>query len=325
VSLTDNLHSVEKATAPNVARRVIVAADIPFVVKRAVIECKTPLRLLYFIPAFHRSRKGVGLTITGGALFSVTDAEDEELEHKLTRTQVLESIANWLDILHAVHPEHVLTWRTMLQEEVFNMSTQAHTWEEQLEYILLLRSNAAPHAVGPPIWNWDDLWTIAKREASARARAVQEQAQADLLQQFTAFASASQLAPTTPFSGSSFRKPSTKQETKNKTSSSSGVGFTPRYPKLSDANAAQAQLNCFVCGMVGDHHWKQCEASVQVNGTSLRVKKNHGGNYIWHTGQSVCYNWNGTRGCDDKQCSHGSHLCTLCQAPDHGAFKCSSK
>jgi hypothetical protein len=304
---------------------VIIAADIPFVVKRAVSECKTPPRLLYFIPAFHRSRKGIGLSITGGALFSVTDAEDEEQEHNLTKTQVLEALTNWLNILNATYPDEVALWRTMLNEQVFSMSTQPHTWEEQLEYLLLLRSNSAPHAEGPPIWDWTDLWIIAKREANDRARAMQEQIQAELQQQFNAFAAASHQAPTATANALSFRNPPSKQEAKAKASHNGGIGSAPRYPKLSDANATQAQLNCFICGAHGEHHWRRCEATTQTNGSSLRIRKNQGGNYIWPGGQSVCYNWNGTRGCDDKPCTHGSHLCTLCQAPDHGAFKCAAK
>jgi hypothetical protein len=297
------------------------------VVKRAVNECKTPPRLLYFIVEFHRSRKGIGLSITGGALFSVTDTQDEELEHQLTKTQTMEALSNWLNLLNNSHPDAAALWRTMLNDHVFTMAIQMHTWEVQLEYILLLRSNSVPHGVGPPIWDWPDLWTMAKREADARTKAAHEQSQLDLQNQLLAFTSSSSLpiAPNSLTGSNYFRTLPAKTDNKTRQAKPPGIGPPPPFTRLSEANATQAQLFCFICGARSEHHWKKCEAATQINGGSLRLRKNQGGNYVWSTGHPVCYNWNGVRGCDDKPCTHGSHLCTLCQAPDHGAFKCTSK
>jgi hypothetical protein len=303
----------------------VLDADISWVVRRAVNECKSVPRLLYFTEAFQSSSKHSTLHISNGALISLNEEQDEEAEHSLSKSEVQEALTNWLNLLETKEPEGVGMWKDMLDSHLFGIKKDPHSWDVQLEYIILLRSNCTPFTDRIPAWDWENGWTIATSRASKRKENARNHIETELLAQVNQLQSQIQ-------SQSSFRAP---QQTSS-TFPTKEDGFPKRQLNLGlKSNAAPTKpgtyagrdkkdLFCIVCGARGIHSFRQCKAPVQANGNPLRLSPLDGGHWKWIGNDlGICYNWNGRNSCSNPSpCTNGSHACSLCQEPSHGAIKC---
>ncbi|KAG8822832.1 hypothetical protein FRC18_010945 [Serendipita sp. 400] len=79
---------------------------------------------------------------------------------------------------------------------------------------------------------------------------------------------------------------------------------------------------CYVCG--GPHASRTCQATVQINGESLMVKRNEKQDWILIDGRSFCWPFNG-KGCQTPNCKNGAHVCSRCTDRNHGAANCLRK
>jgi len=295
------------------------------VVKRAVSECKSVPRLLYFTESFQSGNKHSTLHISNSALISLNEEQDEEAEHSLSKSEVQEALTNWLALLESKEPEGVEMWREMLDNHLFGMKKDPHSWDVQLEYIILLRNNCTPFTDRIPSWDWESGWTTATSKAARRKEHARNRTESDLLAQVSQLQSLIQ-------SQSSFRAP----QQPSSTFPAKDEGLSKRQPGQGyKSTAAPAKPNtygsrekkdlfCIVCGAKGVHSFRQCKAPVQANGNPLKLSPVDGGHWKWIGNDlGVCYNWNGRNSCPNTSpCTNGSHACSLCQEPSHGAIKC---
>jgi hypothetical protein len=298
----------------------VIDADISWVVRRAVTDCKSVPRLLYFTEGFQSGSKHSTLHISNSALISLSKAEDEEAEHSLSKSEVQEALTNWLSLVENKEPEGVGMWREMLDNHLFGMKKDPHSWDVQLEYIILLRNNCTPFTDRIPSWDWESGWTTAISKAAQRKENAPNRSESELLAQVNLLQSQLQ-------SQSSFRNPP---------QPSSSFPSRERQPNQgSKSNIAPAKPNpfggrdkkeffCIVCGAKGNHSFRQCKAPVQANGNPLKLSPLDGGHWKWISNDlGVCYNWNGRNSCaNSAPCTNGAHACSLCQEPSHGAIKC---
>jgi hypothetical protein len=294
------------------------------VVRRAVSECKSVPRLLYFTEAFQSSSKHSTLHISNGALISLNEEQDEEAEHSLSKSEVQEALTNWLTLLESKEPEGVSMWREMLDRHLFGMKKDPHSWDVQLEYIILLRNNCTPFTDRIPGWDWENGWTIATTKAARRKENARSHTEAELLAQVSHLQAQVQ--------SHSFRAP----QQPSSTFPAKEDGFPRRPPSQGHKGGIDAtkpgtyggkdkkELFCIVCGAKGSHSFRQCKAPTQANGNPLRLSPLNGGHWKWVGNDlGVCYNWNGRNSCPNPSpCTNGSHACSLCQEPSHGAVKC---
>jgi hypothetical protein len=294
------------------------------VVKRAVNECKSVPRLLYFTEGFQRGSKHTSLHISNGALISLTEQEDEEAEHQLTKSEVLEALTNWLTLLQDKEPEGVQMWKDVLNEHLLTMQKDPHSWEEQLEYIILLRSNCTPFTDRIPSWDWAYGWTLAVNRSNHRKDEARNRTDSELQSQVHQLQS--QLQSQTSFRS---QQPSHLGYHNNDQALAKRVpGQTSKggaaAPKTGTTSKPGKDLFCIVCAAKGDHSFRQCKAPVQANGNPLRLTPLEGGHWKWiGSNLGVCYNWNGRHSCPNPHpCKNGTHACSLCQEPSHGASAC---
>jgi hypothetical protein len=254
----------------------------------------------------------------------LNEEQDEEAEHSLSKSEVQEALTNWLNLLESKEPEGASMWKEMLDKHLFGMKKDPHRWDVQLEYIILLRHNCTPFTDRIPDWDWEAGWTNATTRAARRKENTRNHTEAELLAQVNLLQSHIQSHSFRGVQQSSSAFPA-KEE-----------GFLKRLPGLGHKGGADAtrtgtlsgkekkELFCIVCGAKGQHSFRQCKAPIQANGNPLRLSPLNGGHWKWiGNDHGVCYNWNGRNSCSNASpCTNGSHACSLCQEPSHGAIKC---
>jgi hypothetical protein len=315
----------KSATSKKSKLDAVIDADIPWIVRRAVNDCKTVPKLLYFTEGYQHGNKHTNLHIANSALISLTELEDEEAEHALTKSEAQEALTNWLDLLVNKEPEGTAMWREMLNTHLFGMQKDPHTWEEQLEYILLLRHNCTPYTNSIPSWDWEAGWTRAISKAARRKEDVRSLTEVNLQSQVTALQS--QLQSLSSFRPSHASTTETNSQKRQPSLANKTSAVPPKPgPTANKPFTDKKDLFCIVCGAKGDHSKRNCKAPAQLNGNPIKLTPTGDGHWKWLGGGGVCYNWNGRHSCPNTPtCPNGTHACTLCQEPDHGAVRCPSQ
>ena len=122
-------------------------------------------------------------------------------------------------------------------------------------------------------------------------------------------------------------------------SSSSNSKSHNNYPRTSFHNPSSFINNfchwhnhskggkCIFCGdCSGAHLSRDCTASTCINRSPCFVQRHPPNNSRCNKkGHFFCFAWNGPNNCtNEKPCSKGERLCTLCGSPSHNAQSCLS-
>lgn len=309
-----------------------IAGEVLDIVRRAVSECKEPVKLIHFTDSYMHSSLANGLYISNNRLLSTNLEEDARLEEEMSKEDARQALTRWIALISLKHPKAGRKWKRMVSRYVFSMSEDDHPWPVQRRYIELLRPVTAPHIKKKyPNWKVTKNWAASKRWVEAREK--------EKLEERLRFISAAQhahgddlphpqsfRAGPVASSSSSFRPTSSSLPPRGAPRGRGGAPARSSRPVQSSSMVTTADQPskwfCMVCGD-HDHSPKNCAAECQVNGEPIRLVKGAANEWLIPPNIKFCYNNNSLRGCQASiGCPNGKHVCSRCLSPGHNAPHC---
>jgi hypothetical protein len=92
------------------------------------------------------------------------------------------------------------------------------------------------------------------------------------------------------------------------------------HPRPENRAGPRRRNKCLRCGATG-HQPKSCTAETRANGKPIVTTRSQDG-YIQLDGRAFCYPYNGSKGCSERECEFGPHVCSLCGKTGHDAQSC---
>jgi hypothetical protein len=225
----------------------------------------------------------------------------------------------YLSLLQKFFPERAVEWEEYYNKFYFGGKISDSRWQVRLEYDILHRKHTLPTDNVSPDDNIVALWEAAEERALEKAKQEARLEAAEDAKKLFASTSSSR-----PWSERAHRNQSSTSDSRPSGESGfpSGQGGSKSKGSAQKTPPKQSRvLFCFACGSRG--HWAVgCEAGTQSNGRELRVARNASRVWCLPGGTNVCFNFNSSNGCTNNPCPDRAHVCTLCQATDHGAFFC---
>jgi hypothetical protein len=223
----------------------------------------------------------------------------------------------FISLLQLNFPPLAAEWEDYYNHWYFGGKISDARWQARLEYDILHRAHTLPPADEPPSDDLDSLWLLAEEAASAKARADARHEAAEDAKKILA-----QIANAHPWSERTQRTSQNNSDAQAPTDSGFRVGQGVSKAKSTAQKSPTKPVQfCIACG--GRNHWSSsCKAGTQINGRELLVARDSSRVWSLVGGAHVCFNFNGSNGCNKSPCPDRAHVCTLCQSADHGAFFC---
>ena len=311
------------------AHHSALVGNVPEVLKRAVREGKGSVKLLYLTDEFLASERIHSLNFTNGHIVSYFPDEDTAADENLDKSRAQVALARWVDLLWQRDADAAARWRTIAAKYVFPFVPAApyHPWPVVLQYINITRENTWPIVKeNRPSWKVKEYWQLAKAQTSRKKDQAVELGLETMAQAFLAHnppvPSLESFRNITNLSTGALIVPTPAQGATRK-----GSGGSKGSTRPSGSNADAQALNrlfCLVCHAQGHNH-KTCTAELQSNGQPIVLIKGPSGAWALPDRSSICYNFNGTNGCQNgSKCTNGKHCCSGCLATSHSAPKCTA-
>jgi len=148
-----------------------IAGEVLDIIRRAVAECKEPVKLINFLDSYMHSSYANGLFISNNRLLSTNLEEDARLEEEMSKEDTRQGLTRWIALVMLKDPKAGKRWRRMVSRYVFTMVEDTHPWPVQRRYIELLRPVTVPQVKDMyPNWKVTKLWSAAKRWVDAREK-----------------------------------------------------------------------------------------------------------------------------------------------------------
>jgi hypothetical protein len=255
--------------------------------------------------AMRQEEQTVRIGAEGQAITTAPDlSPNDPAEALLTFTEYLQATRRHSLLIREYQPDLQEYWDDHV-DIVFNHLCRDTHWPVVLRYDIEIRKRSCNSAINPGIYQ-ELIFTHLMDQVRDKALDLYKTApQAAHQKSFQSNAASTSTAHTrqNQYTSRSTQKTPT-------TLPSTSLPATPPGPRG----------RCYRCGLTG-HAVRLCTQETLANGRTPNITRGRKGAWFINGG-TFCYKFNSVDGCIPSECKNPPHVCTLCNATDHGAQNC---